>query len=754
MSDPSASSPPTSPEPATPEALARAARLRRNYLAVGASALMSFAAFPPFDVGFLAYLALVPLLFAGGIDRLRVAAGLAYAATVLYHLTGLSWLAMTSPPGWLVITSLEGFYGVALICLPLWVRRRTGTPLVLALPLFGVALECIRGNCPWIALPWLFWGHTQHAQLTLIQIVDVTSVYGLSAIVLAVNGAIADVALLLRARNEAEEDLSGPDLKRLRWVVALPIFLIILALTYGYLRRGQVREAMEAAGPGPRLLLVQPDLPQTLKESGSAVAAANESLRGSKIAIATAGGKIDGLLWTETMWFWPLPDYRRGAVGNDPEGNELDGRRVYEKWRAGYLRWGDALSSSLKHFRAAQAGGDAGDRAMALGNLKSLLRIEGDQTALVRFAQEAVAECRGFQVVEAELLALPAKINAPVFVGAVDLDIAHRRANPHNSYYQLVPNGLEPATIAARYDKIECVPVSEYIPFKKEDSALHGFHKFMKSFVPAGFQVFARGEAPVLMDAGGFKLSPNICFEISFPELLRRGTAAGADVLVCPANDAWFVHGDRGQAAIKTGELDLARSHSVFRAIENRRSVVRCVNRGVSLCVDPTGVVIDEISRPDPRTGKSINVGIDGSLVVQPPITHLMSFYVRFGNVFPGTCSLGALAFLICAWRERRLFSPTEGTPKRVLSDPAPAEEADAPAEESDAPEEADAPAEGSDASAEESAAPTEETQAPAEETQAPPEGSDAPTEETQAPVEEADAPTEGSDAPAEEGAA
>ena len=102
------------------------------------------------------------------------------------------------------------------------------------------------------------------------------------------------------------------------------------------------------------------------------------------------------------------------------------------------------------------------------------------------------------------------------------------------------------------------------------------------------------------MEAGEFKLSPNICFEISFPELLRRGTAAGADVHVCPANDAWFVRGGRGAKGArvtKTAEIDLARAHSVFRAIENRRSVVRCVNRGVSLCVDPTGVVVDELSR-------------------------------------------------------------------------------------------------------------------------------------------------------------
>ena len=98
----------------------------------------------------------------------------------------LAW-ARRFPPnkseGWLLTSFLEGFYGIALVCGALWIRRRTGLPLLLALPVLGMALEWIRGNFPWIAFPWLLWGHSQHARGTLIQIADLGSVYAVSGLV-------------------------------------------------------------------------------------------------------------------------------------------------------------------------------------------------------------------------------------------------------------------------------------------------------------------------------------------------------------------------------------------------------------------------------------------------------------------------------------------------------------------------------------------------------------------------------------------
>ncbi|MGE0712164.1 MAG: apolipoprotein N-acyltransferase [Planctomycetota bacterium] len=612
------------------EADARERRLRAIYGAVGLSALLSFASFHPLDMGALAYAALVPLLVVAAGEPRRVALLMAYCVTVLYHVPGLSWIAATTPPGWLTTAGLEGLYGVALIGLSLWLRRRSGLPLAIGLPVVGVALEWVRANCPFVGFPWLLWGHSQHAASTLIQIADVTSVYGVSFFVLAVNGGLADAALLWRERQAAREDLSPADHRRLGVALGLPAVLLLLLLGYGALRRNQVKVAMEDAGPGPRLLLIQVDVPQSLKDGVgmTALQLANENLRMSIAALKWRDSKpVAAMLWSETMWPWPLPDRR-------PEA----GRGVgYDEWYAGLER--KAHPSYMQAFRA----------------------------------------------VHRELFSIPLALGAPLLVGAVDLGL---EGGPyHNSYYQISPSGDE-AEITARYDKIELVPVAEGIPFKDPGSPMHWFFRFMKLFVPPGFEVFARGEGPVLMKCGDFQLAPCICFEISFPELLRQSTAAGADVLVCPANDAWFVRGK--EEAKATAEIPLARAQSVFRAIENRRSVVRCVNRGVSLCIDPTGDVVDEIKGTGPD-GEPRSVGVASYLAVDAPVTRLRSFWVRFGGVFPALCFLGAAALLVVGWQGRVLLAPSAGVPREhLVAAAAPATEpsaTEAPADEAPADE-------------------------------------------------------------------
>ncbi|HBP18825.1 MAG TPA: apolipoprotein N-acyltransferase, partial [Planctomycetes bacterium] len=591
-------------DPETAALDAREQRLRWIYAAVGLSAVLSFASFHPLDVGALAYVALVPLLFVAAREKPLVGIAMAYVATVLYHVPGLAWIATTAPPGWLTTAFMEGGYGVALIGLPLWARRKGGLPLFVSLPLLGAALEVIRGNFPFIAFPWLFWGHTQHAFLTLAQIADVTSVYGLTAFVLLVNGALADTALLLWARNEAREELSLADRRRLGLTLGVPVMVGLALLGYGALRLSAVRRAMDSAGPGPRLMVIQADVPQSLKDGigMSAVELASENLRLSAAALKWNPGRepIDAMLWSETMWPWPLEDRR-------PEAGHGVG---YDAWFERYRR------------------------------------------AVTR------ARLIAYQKVRGELYSLPKRMNAPLLVGAVDWGLGG--GEPHNSYYQLALNGKRYGEVVARYDKIELVPVSEYIPFKRKDSPLHWFHKIMKGFVPPGFEVFARGEGPVLMEAGKFKLAPNICFEISFPELLRRSTLAGADVHVCPANDAWFVRGRRGEVATPTAEIPLALAHTRLRAIENRRSIVRCVNRGISLCMDPTGQIVDKIEVMD-QNGVPHDVGVASYMAVRAPLTGLTSFYVRFGNVFAYACGLAALVLFVLTARGKVLFAPTEG---------------------------------------------------------------------------------------------
>jgi apolipoprotein N-acyltransferase len=580
---------------------ARDGRLRRIYGAIALSALLSFASFHPLDLGLLAWVALVPLLYIGATEEARVGVVAAYCATVLYHLPGLSWIALTTPEGWLLTSFLEGFYGIALVCGPLWIRKRTGLPLLLTLPILGIALEWTRGNFPWIAFPWLLWGHSQHARGTLIQIADLGSVYAVSGLVLCFNGAVVDAALQWARRWKAQADPTPADTRRLQLIAAVPVALILVSLLYGVVRRGQVEAAMEA-NPGPRVLVVQIDAPQSLKDDGlRAHEIARANMRLTEVGLRQSAEPVDVIVWSETMWPYPIRDARTAAS------------------RVGWDDWQKTNKGSPERWR----------RSMA----------------------------RQAEVLGRQLAAIPSRTGVPLLVGAVDRGFGGR---PHNSFYMLAPVDDGPAQVVARYDKIYLVPVSEGIPF---DPGSFLF-RFFKAFVPPGFRVFEEGalDQP-LFEVGDHRFAANICFEISFPELLASFTARGATAHVCPANDAWFVRGGRDDEAIATAEVDLAKAHTRFRAIENRRPIIRCVNRGISLIMTPAGEVLEQVEKPDPkRPGEKLVVGVANALVARAPTTDFMPLWVRLRSWgLPLLSILASLGLVTCAalgrvvlpaWRE------------------------------------------------------------------------------------------------------
>lgn len=621
----------TAPLPPTPEAdqarLAAAAdrRLQLIYGAVAVSALLHFCSFHPIDLGLLAWVAMVPWLVVAAGERPRVGMAMSYCTTALYHLVGLSWIGLTSPEGWLTTTFLEGFYGIALAMLPLWAMRRTGLPLVLSLPVVGAGLEWLRGNTPVIRFPWLLLGQTQHDQALLIQLVDLTSVYGLTALVLCANGGIVDCLLLLRTRWRQGRDLDDQDRRRLALSALLPVALVVLALAYGGWRRAEVRQALV---PGPRVMVVQPDLPQTLKDGPSEykLAKINLDLTWRAIQRQPVGeaGRVDAIVWSETMWPHPIRDQR------DPVAAEAWDR---------YVEREEANSPGSTSYLRNQ------DMAM----------------------RQIVADT-----------------GATLLVGSVDwvARLLDRSRGIHNSVYALRPEG-----VVGRYDKINLVPASEYVPGK--GSLVFGWlHALIKSFVPKGFAEFERGAGPVLMPAGEYQLAPNICFEISFPELLRESVLLGADAHVCPSNDAWFVRGGVGQAQ-ETAELKLARDHAIFRAIETRRPVVRCVNRGVSMVIGPTGETKDDEVVYKVVNGKKQLVGVEGSFVAALETTKLRTLYLRVGDAFAIGCLLLTGGLFVVTWLGKRLARDLE---EGGLEPPPPSPPAGPSEDESPPPPAADAP--------------------------------------------------------------
>jgi apolipoprotein N-acyltransferase len=169
------------------------------------TAVLTAGAFPPFNQGYLAFAALVPLML-----YTRGAAG--RKALLVSWLGG--WAASTAVVWWVVNTIIH--YGgistglaVPILLLLTWamgafwgvffsVRRRLSTrwpllPDLVAAPVLWTALEFVRGHLPELAFPWALLGASQHLHLPLIQSADIFGIWGISFFVVMVNSALASL---------------------------------------------------------------------------------------------------------------------------------------------------------------------------------------------------------------------------------------------------------------------------------------------------------------------------------------------------------------------------------------------------------------------------------------------------------------------------------------------------------------------------------------------------------------------------------
>ena len=94
------------------------------------------------------------------------------------------------------------------------------------------------------------------------------------------------------------------------------------------------------------------------------------------------------------------------------------------------------------------------------------------------------------------------------------------------------------------------------------------------------------GAEDVVFNLDGKKFSSLICYESTFPEINRRHVKKGAQFITFLVNDAWYTTWPEPEQHAK---------QSILRAIENRKSVVRCANTGISLVINPLGEITERL---------------------------------------------------------------------------------------------------------------------------------------------------------------
>ena len=167
---------------------------------------------------------------------------------------------------------------------------------------------------------------------------------------------------------------------------------------------------------------------------------------------------------------------------------------------------------------------------------------------------------------QAFIHAFAAKNNVNVLFNSAEPDPANKKY--FNSAVMVDPQGRE----VAQYDKIYLLPFGESVPFP------------LQNFMPALVGSFSYGKDYTLFPLGDAKAGVMICFESHFPDLSREYVRRGADAIIEMTNDGYL-----GQTPVLRQHL----ANAVFRAVETNRPVLRVTNVGITAYINERGEVID-----------------------------------------------------------------------------------------------------------------------------------------------------------------
>lgn len=165
-----------------------------------------------------------------------------------------------------------------------------------------------------------------------------------------------------------------------------------------------------------------------------------------------------------------------------------------------------------------------------------------------------------------------------------------------------------------QYNKIRLLPFAEYTPRR---NTIPWPDKYKKA------DYFTPGKEHKVFDINGMQFGAVICWESIFPDLFRQFVKNGATFMINITNEAWF-----GRTTAPYQFLSM----NVFRAVENRVSIARSANTGISSVIDPYGRIIARVS-----DGKR-DIFVEGYLTREFPIMKEKTFYTMYGDVFAYLC--------------------------------------------------------------------------------------------------------------------
>jgi apolipoprotein N-acyltransferase len=152
----------------------------------------------------------------------------------------------------------------------------------------------------------------------------------------------------------------------------------------------------------------------------------------------------------------------------------------------------------------------------------------------------------------------------PIFLGAFD----QVDNNYTNSLFTIDKEGK----IISKFDKIQLVPLGEYIPFKNILGNL------IKRLSPLDTQLIA-GKKEQIFNTPFGQAIVGICYDSAFAEIFRRQALQGGEFIITASNNAHYSDTMPSQH----------HAQDVMRSIETDRWTARSTNTGYSAIIDPHG---------------------------------------------------------------------------------------------------------------------------------------------------------------------
>ena len=183
-----------------------------------------------------------------------------------------------------------------------------------------------------------------------------------------------------------------------------------------------------------------------------------------------------------------------------------------------------------------------------------------------------------------------------------------RQKNWFNSAFLVSPQ----RGVAGQYMKIHLLPFSEYLPYRDAFPWPERWASAGGDFIP--------GKEYTIFDVDGAKFGVVICWENIFPDLVRQFVKKGASFMINITNEGWF-----GETSAPQQFLAM----TVFRAVENRRSIARSANTGISGFIDPYGRILAKVEDHNRK-----DIFVEGHVTADVPLFDGKTFYTMYGDVW------------------------------------------------------------------------------------------------------------------------